>query len=312
MGLKGTRWLTGAFAGSILFGAFSQPVLAGTNLTSAKVYDFDSQVQLEKVKKKPRLAKIGDVMVPMDILKTGSSAWAKLLFNEGTLFRVHANAKFFFVPNTRSFQLKHGLVLSMIQPGQGITTVITPTAKIVAFGTALTVRHDSTQNTTIVSALTEKLGRPIFVSNDDGAGQIRLKAGEQVEIKDNVVGPVKSFSLPAFYQACPMSAVLDPKQEQLVAQEPTEVQSPLFVIREETAKAVAEQSTIADASELTKLCAPVPELPEEEKTRPNSGPRIGVGGCIPIPFISSCGPQRPGGLPNPGQGRQPAGVQGIP
>lgn len=310
MGLQRMRRLSSLAAGSMLSGLFIQPVLAGTNLTSAKVYDFDSHVQLEPVKKKPRLAKIGDVMVPMDILKTGSSAWAKLLFNEGTLFRVHANAQFFFVPNTRSFQLKHGLVLSMIQPGQGITTVITPTAKIVAFGTALTVRHDSTQNTTLVSALTEKPGRPIFVSNENSAGQIKLKAGEQVEIKDNVVGPVKSFNLPAFYQACPISSVLAPEQEQLVAQEPAEVQTPLLVIREETAKAVARQSAAASSStELAALCAPVPELPEEENQQPNSSPRIGIGTCIPIPFISSCGPGRPGGRPNPGQGRPPAGGQ---
>lgn len=306
MGLQGKRWLSGMAAGSILSGLFIQPVIAGTHLTSAQVYDFDSQVQLEKVKKKPRLAKIGDVMVPMDILKTGSSAWAKLLFNEGTLFRIHANAKFFFIPNTRSFQLKHGLVLSMIQPGQGITTVITPTAKIVVFGTALTVRHDSTQNTTLVSALTEKSGRPIFVSNDDGSGQIKLRAGEQVEIKDNVVGPVQSFQLPEFYQACPISSVLAPEQEQLVVQEPTEVQTPLLVIREETAKAVAEQGATAASSttDPSKLCAPVPELPEAENTQPRRGPKIGVGGCIPIPFISSCGPRRPGGgrLPG-GQGR---------
>lgn len=308
MSLKGRRWLSGIGAGSILSGLFIQPVIAGTNLTSAKVYDFDAQVHLEKVQKKPRLAQIGDVMVPMDILKTGSSAWAKLLFNEGTLFRVHANAKFFFVPNTRSFQLKHGLVLSMIQPGQGITTVITPTAKIVAFGTALTIRHDSTQNTTIVSALTEKPGRPIFVSNENGAGQIRLKAGEQVEIKDNVVGPVQSFSLPAFYQTCPMSAVLAPEQEQLVAQEPTEVQPPLLVIRKETAEAVANQSAapVSSPAELTALCAPVPELPEEEKQQPNGGSRIGIGGCIP--FLT-CGSGRPSGIPNPGQGRPPAGGQ---
>lgn len=300
MSLLGKRGLSGIVAGSVLSGLCIQPVWAGTNLTSAKVYEFDSQVQLEKVKQKPRLAKVGDVMVPMDILKTGSSAWAKLLFNEGTLFRIHANAKFFFVPNTRSFQLKHGLVLSMIQPGQGITTVITPTAKIVAFGTALTVRHDSTQNTTIVSALTEKLGRPIFVSNDDGAGQIRLKAGQQVAIKNNVVDPVQTFSLPAFYQACPISSVLAPDQEQLVAQEPTDVQTPLLVIREETAEAVARQSAspAASTTELAELCAPVPELPEEEKQRPNSGPRIGIGGCIP--FLT-CGTGRPNPVRVPGQ-----------
>lgn len=300
MSLLGKRGVSGIVAGSILSGLCIQSVWAGTNLTRAKVYEFDSQVQLEKVKQKPRLAKVGDVMVPMDILKTGSSAWAKLLFNEGTLFRIHSNAKFFFIPNTRSFQLKHGLVLSMIQPGQGITTVITPTAKIVAFGTALTVRHDSTQNSTIVSALTEKNGRPIFVSNDDGAGQIRLKAGEQVEIKDNVVGPVQAFSLPAFYQACPISRVLAPDQEQLVAQEPTDVQTPLLVIREETAEAVARQSVSpADyTTELAELCAPVPELPEEEKQRPNGGPRIGIGGCIP--FLT-CGTGRPNPVRVPGQ-----------
>ncbi|ABW28492.1 FecR domain-containing protein [Acaryochloris marina] len=300
MSLLGKRGLSGIVAGSILSGLCIQPVWAGTNLTRAKVYEFDSQVQLQKVKQKPRLAKVGDVMVPMDILKTGSSAWAKLLFNEGTLFRVHSNAKFFFTPNTRSFQLKHGLVLSMIQPGQGITTVITPTAKIVAFGTALTVRHDSTQNSTIVSALTEKTGRPIFVSNDDGAGQIRLKAGEQVEIKDNVVGPVQTFSLPAFYQACPISSVLAPDQEQLVALEPTDVQTPLLVIREETAEAVARQSAspAVSTAELAELCAPVPELPEEEKQRPNGGPRIGIGGCIP--FLT-CGTGRPNPVRVPGQ-----------
>lgn len=301
MHLRAKRWLSRLTAGSLLSGLFIQPVFARTDLTRAKVYDFGSQVQLEKVKQKPRLAKIGDVMVPMDILKTGSRAWAKLLFNEGTLFRVHANAKFFFVPNTRSFQLKHGLILSMIQPGQGITTVITPTAKIVAFGTALTVRHDSTQNTTLVSALTEKPGRPIFVSNENGAGQIRLKAGEQVEIKDNEVGPVKPFSLKAFYQACPMSLVLAPEQEQLVAQEPPEVQTPLVVIREETAKAVTEQSiTPTSSTELTKICEPVPELPAEEDQRPKPT-------CIP--FLT-CGPRPSIRIPTPGPGRIPTGGQG--
>jgi FecR protein len=312
--------LISSFAAASLLSLFRMaPAVAGSVLTSAKVYDLASQVHLQKSKGKLIPTKRGDVMVPLDFLKTGTSAWAKLHFNEGTLFRVNPNAKFWFLPNTRSFQLQHGLILSMIQPEQGITTILTPTANIATFGTALIVRHDQTQETTLIGALTHESSRPIFVNNPKGEGRVKLLAGQQVEITKGVVGSVEDFNLPAFYRACELSAILDPAQAELAAQEPPEVQAPLKVIRAETAKALAEQQAQPNPPPVSQdgasLCAPVSELPKDELPK-DPGNDSSVGGgvnicIIPIPFL--CPGTTPPGTTttDPTPGTTTTGTPGI-
>jgi hypothetical protein len=110
--LKFFRW--GLMTGSLLGLVWATPALTQPDLlTRAEVYKLVNTVQLLPNQQSPRPAKLSDTLAPLDAIKTATRSRAELLFNEGSLARVGANAIFRFVPGTRSFQLRNGTALIM-------------------------------------------------------------------------------------------------------------------------------------------------------------------------------------------------------
>ncbi len=74
-------------------------------LTRAEIYKLQNQVELLPFNQSPRTAKLSDVLVPQDAVRTAASAIAELLFNEGSIARVDASTTFRFREGLRRFQL---------------------------------------------------------------------------------------------------------------------------------------------------------------------------------------------------------------
>lgn len=237
-------WLLsqGIVAGSLLGLSLMTPVLAQQQLlTRAEVYKLVNQVQLLLRNQPPRLAKLSDVLISQDALRTTPRSTAELLFNEGSLVRIGANAMFRFMPGTRSFQLRNGTVLAMFRPGSGGGKIITPEAIVVGRGTVMWVRHDAASQTTLVGALTNNPPSPVIVSNVKGEGEVQLRAGERVSVIDGAVGQVKDLNLQTFHQTCALAAGLGPGEEKLVTKESLEVRETLSAVRTETLTALTNQ-----------------------------------------------------------------------
>ncbi|MBE9179272.1 FecR domain-containing protein [Oculatella sp. LEGE 06141] len=275
-------WHQRLIAGSLFSLLGIAPAVAQANLlTRAEVYRLANQVQIQPHRASARTARINDVLVPLDALQTGQQSRAELLFNEGSLARIGANAIFRFSPGTRSFQLRNGTIIGMIRPSNGMTTIITPEGMAIAMGTALLVQHDASQNRSRVAALTTNPAGPIIVSNLNGEGTVRLRAGEQVAIRNGVVGSVEPFNLQDFYQSCDLATDLVPNATPSAVQPSSEVEETLEIIRAETAEALAEQSTQSETVSNTDntLCADVAAIEPEEPQR-----RRRPGISIPFPF----------------------------
>lgn len=74
-------------------------------LTRAEVYKLRNQVELVPFNQTARTAKLSDILVPQDALRTSTDAIAELLFNEGSIARVDASTVFRFREGLRRFQL---------------------------------------------------------------------------------------------------------------------------------------------------------------------------------------------------------------
>jgi len=84
----------------------AQNLLAQSNvLTRAEIYKLRNQVELQPFNQTARAAKLSDVLVPKDALKTAAASIAELLFNEGSIARVDASSVFRFREGLRRFQL---------------------------------------------------------------------------------------------------------------------------------------------------------------------------------------------------------------
>ncbi|MCY7277782.1 MAG: hypothetical protein LH702_29600 [Phormidesmis sp. CAN_BIN44] len=99
------------------------------------------------------------------------------------------------------------------------------------------VRHDSTQNTTQVFALTEG----VRVSGSQGGRAVELRGGETVAVANGVVGSIQTFNLARFYQTTGLANGLGPGQEDAIALEPVEIQRTIRLVRGETLAAVEDQ-----------------------------------------------------------------------
>lgn len=257
----------GIVAGCVLSLSLIMPVLAQQHLlTRAEVYKLVNQVQLLLKNKPPRPAKISDVIIPQDGLRTAARSTVELLFNEGSLARIGANAMFRFIPGTRSFQLRNGTVLVMFRSGSGGGKIITPEAIVVGRGSVMWVRHDSASQTTLVGALTNNPPSPVIVLNAKGEGEVQLRAGQRVSVTDGVVGAVKNLNLQTFHQTCELASGLGPGEEKLVAQEAPEVQETLNAVRVETLAALKNQllaEGLAPDDDF-RPCPP-PSVPEQGK-----------------------------------------------
>lgn len=130
---------------SLLALLWSTPVQAEKELTSAEVYKILKQVQLLQRKQTPRPAKLKDVLVPLDALRTGEESGANLLFNEGSLGIIGSKTTFRFKLDMRqgevgdiareesttnrnrsTLEITEGVAVIMVSPRVETTKVETP------------------------------------------------------------------------------------------------------------------------------------------------------------------------------------------
>ncbi|BAZ08298.1 hypothetical protein NIES4071_01030 [Calothrix sp. NIES-4071] len=239
-------------------------------LTRASVYKLLNAVQLLLANQNPRPARQADVMQPLDALQTLARSRAELLFNEGSFLRVGSSATFRFKPGLRRIQLKNGqvvaetvfelqngTVVAVTPPGSAGTTVElpgsgkvesaiaslptpegTPTLYSKKESGAFAATYDSVKKIAIVSNLG---AAPIQVYDITGTQSRILKGGETVDIRNGVLGEVKTFDLNRFYATSKLAAGLGPGQEKLLLQESSQVQEIFRLVRKDTLAALQTQ-----------------------------------------------------------------------
>ncbi|MEO1294597.1 MAG: FecR domain-containing protein [Cyanobacteria bacterium J06636_16] len=213
------RWV--GFVGlcyATLSAIVSYPANAEVPLTRASVEALANEVELIPEAGTARPARLSDLLSVGDAIRTAISARVDLRFNDGSLARIGEQATFEFVPNTRTFRLSNGTALFLIPPGQGPSTIETPSVVTGIHGTGLIVRHIPTEpsservsNTrddqhgsevalgrTIVMVLTDNPQGPVEVSLPDGQ-TTELAAGEMAIIDGNNLS-VFEFDLALFYE----------------------------------------------------------------------------------------------------------------
>ena len=226
----------------LLVCCFCDRVLANSVIKQAEIYKVRNQVELSRKNSSNWSgAKLGDVIVPQDAVRTGANSRADILFNEGTLVRTGAKTIFRFPPGKRSFELTSGAALIMIRPDQGQSTINTPQAQIVSQGTALFIQHNSERNTSLIGVLTESPAGLVKVSSADGKVTVKLQAGEFVSIVHGVVGLVEHFVLPMFYETIELSNGLGIGQEEFIAQQSPEVQATIRAVQAEAIEPLKNQ-----------------------------------------------------------------------
>ncbi len=216
---------------------FFSPVHASTVVKEAEIYKIRNQVELNLGNQPDWLkAKLGDVIIPQDSVRTGANSRADILFDEGTLVRTGAGTIFRFPPGKRNFELTSGAALIMIRPEQGQSTISTPEAKVVSQGTALFVQHNPESSSSLIGVLTNSPAGLVQVSSTNGEVTLKLQAGEFVSIVNGIVGLVEHFALPIFYETVELAAGLgmNPEaMEKMLAQESPEVQTTIRAVQAE-------------------------------------------------------------------------------
>jgi hypothetical protein len=247
----------GIAVASFLAFACISPVLAASDLlTRGQVYKLTNQAQLLQNNRPARAARLSDVLVPQDAIRTATRSRAELLFNEGSLARIGSNAIFRFIPGMRGFQLRNGTALIMSPPTTVATRIETLEGQAIAElppsannapptseqyqirSLAMVVHVDSANNKTQFFNLTNN---PIRVLDAKG-NTVILNAGQTVTVQNGVIGKVNTFDLRKFYQTSSLSAGLAPGQESLIAQEPVQVQQSLNLVRVATIAALNLQT----------------------------------------------------------------------
>ncbi|NJK55635.1 MAG: FecR domain-containing protein [Pleurocapsa sp. SU_5_0] len=232
-----SNWVKNLLLGLCLAAFLSVPTSANTVIKEAEIYKIRNQVDINYGQKQDwSQAKLGDVIVPQDSVRTGANSRADILFNEGTLVRTGAGTTFRFPPGKRSFELTSGAALIMIRPEQGQSTITTPEAKIVSQGTALFVQHNPKNSSSLVGVLTDSPAGLVKVQSANGEVTIHLQAGQFVTIVQGVVGLVEHFVLPMFYETVELAAGLglEPEaREKLLAEESPEVQQTIRAVQAE-------------------------------------------------------------------------------
>jgi hypothetical protein len=104
----GSVLLAGSLLSLISFPAIAQQ----DRLTDAEVYRLRNNVQLLLRNQAPRPARVADVLVPQDSLRTALNSIAELLFNEGSIARVDQNTTFRFESGMRRFELRNRIAMN--------------------------------------------------------------------------------------------------------------------------------------------------------------------------------------------------------
>lgn len=224
---------------------FSNTASASTVVKKAKIYKIRNQVHINyRDQQDWNKAKLGDVIVPRDSVRTGVNSRADILFNEGTLVRTGAGTTFSFPPGKRRFELTSGAALIMIRPELGESLITTPQAKIVSKGTALFVQHDSKTDASLIGVLTDSPAGLVQVSSNNGQVTFQLQAGQFVSIIHGVIGLVEHFVLPIFYETVELSAGLgsdEEAMEETISSESKEVQATIRAVQAEAIKPLKNQ-----------------------------------------------------------------------
>lgn len=216
--------------------ALAAPAKADVPLTRADVEALLNRVEMMPRGSSPRPARLSDFLGLGDALRTAAASRAELRFNDGSLARIGERATFQFVPNTRNFRLNNGTVLLLIPPGQGRTTIQTPSAVTGIQGSGVVVRYVEPTNTTAVMALTENPAGPILVTLPCTGQRYALRAGQMALIQDCDV-QILAFDLKTFYETSSLV-------EDLYLDDPTYQDmhgDPINLVRQETLQALAEQ-----------------------------------------------------------------------
>lgn len=241
-----------------------------SELTRASVYKLLNAVQLLLANQNPRPARKADVLQPLDALQTLARSRAELLFNEGSFLRIGSSATFRFKPGLRRIQLKNGqvvaetvfelqngTVVAVTPPGSAGTTVElsgsgkiesavaslptpsgTPTLYSKTDSGAFAASYDSIKKIALISNLG---AAPIKVYDITGSQFLILNGGETVDIRNGVLGEVKTFDLNRFYATSKLAAGLGPGQEKLLLQESPQVQEIFRLVRQDTLAALQTQ-----------------------------------------------------------------------
>ncbi len=214
-------------------------------LTRGEVYKLINSVQLLLNNRSPRSARVSDVMVPQDALRTASRSKAELLFNEGSLARIGSNAVFRFIPGMRGFQLRNGTALIMSPPTTASTRIETLEGQAVAeipassppgapatnvLSLAMVVQVDGVTQKTDFYNLT---GTPIKITDARG-NFIFIQGGQTVSVLKGTLGDVRTFDLRTFYKTSGLASGLGPGQDSIVLQEAPPVQQTLKAVRTAT------------------------------------------------------------------------------
>lgn len=210
-----------------------------TPLTRATVQQIRNIVRLQPQRQSARPARISDPMVPGDALSTGNRSSADVVFNDGSLARLGAQALFNFRPNTRDIDLRGGTVLALIRPGQGLTRIRTPNAAAGIRGSALFMRYVPETKTSIIAALTNS---DITVSNDEVTQS--LAAGQMAVFEGDRLQGVYEFDLSSFYATSEIVRGLD-----LSAENPQAIAiegAILDEVRAEIRQGLASQGSLAE------------------------------------------------------------------
>lgn len=224
---------------------FSSPIYASTVVKQAEIYKIRNQVDLNFGNQPDwSKAKLGDIIMPQDSVRTGANSRADILFDEGTLVRTGAGTTFRFPPGKRNFELTSGAALIMIRPEQGQSTINTPEARVVSQGTALFVQHNPESSSSLIGVLTNSPAGLVQVSSANGEVTLRLQAGEFVSIVQGIVGLVEHFALPIFYETVELAAGLGMNpatMEKMLAQESPEVQTTIRAVQAEAVDPLRNQ-----------------------------------------------------------------------
>lgn len=225
-------------AGTLLLAGVAR---SEVKLTSATVRNLKNKVELQPKGERWRGASVGNMLQPLDALRTAAQSWAELRFNDRSLARVGERAQFQFLPDTRTFNLRNGTVLLLIPPKQGRTRVETPNAVAGIRGSALFVRYNPETETTIVGALTNsqiEVGQ-----NKEGSPPVVLKAGQMAVLVQDKIFQIYQFDLKTFYETSEMVRDLD-----LQKQSPTSSDEAIAAVQAETSEALNSQPSATTAA----------------------------------------------------------------
>jgi hypothetical protein len=243
--------------GALTVCAVTPDARADRPLSRGEVYKMNNSVRYLPQGKQARNAQIGDVLVPMDGVGTGSRSRAEVIFNEGSIARVGSNAIFRFKPGLRSFHLRHGtaLILSPTQTIASATRIELPDADIEAFGMGggdgindqmgLLAMVDASKPEATETRILMLTNGTLKVSPKVGP-PFQITGGDYVVMQNGKVISVTKVNLATFYQSSALALGLGAGDRHLnvIKSEIQSVQDTFFLIRPSTLAVLQRQEQI--------------------------------------------------------------------